>query len=151
MEGYSSLITQTQSKVPKAPQSMRGFLFVVQFLSRGELMYAGAVLDAAVNNIPTTYSAAAGSKVISSTPSGGLLGFINTTTEVLAYTVGSFLGGKVPDSTLPGQSGFIPAAPSGGSGVSVIDGIKLTSGDSVYIRSTSGSLISSGKVYTFIK
>lgn len=109
-------------------------------------MYAGAILDASANNIPTSFSTAAGSKIITSCPSGTAIGFINTTTDVLAVEIGSYKDTTVPSSSLPGKSGFIPA-----SGTGVIDWFKVTQGDSVFIRATGGSTISSGKVYFFIK
>lgn len=113
-------------------------------------MYAGSIVDASINNIPTAYNNTAGSKVISESPSGGMISFINTTPEVLAYTVLNAPGSQTPSSTLPGRSGFIPSAPTGGAGFSVVDGIKITQGQSVFVRATSNAA-TSGKLYVWIK
>lgn len=109
-------------------------------------MYAGSILDSSANNIPTSFDTTAGSKIIASCPSGGMLGFISTVAAVIAFEVGSYPGVAVPSSTLPGRSGFIPS-----SGTGTIDWFKVNQGDSVFIRSTTGSALSTGKVYFFIK
>ena len=111
----------------------------------------GTILDASSSNIPTTFSTAAGSKIISSAPSASFIGFINTTTDVLAVEIGSYKDTSVPSSDLPGKCGFIPSAPTGGYGSGTIDWFKVTQGDSVFIRATGGSAISSGKLYFFFK
>lgn len=113
-------------------------------------MYA-VIVDASSTNIPTSFSTASGSKIISSAPSASFIGFINTTSDVLAIEIGSYKDTVVPSSSLPGKCGFIPSAPTGGYGSGTIDWFQVTQGDAVFIRATSGSTISSGKLYLFFK
>lgn len=112
-------------------------------------MYTAKV-DASVNNIPTSFDATAGSKIIASAPSGGVLGVINTTDSVIYIVWGSFLGGTLPSSTFPGTMLPIPPAPTGGSGCGIFDGAKVTKGDSVYIMTEAATARSSGKVWAAI-
>ena len=111
----------------------------------------GNVIDSATDNIPTTFTTAAGSRVISSSSSGGFLGIINYTSDTLAVVVGNYQDTAVPVSTLPGRCVFIPFAPSGSNGSAAMDYFKVSQGDSVFIRATGGSAITSGKVFVFVK
>lgn len=109
-----------------------------------------ATIDSSANNIPTTFGTGAGSKIISSCPSGGALTIINGTDSVLYVSWGSFPGVKVPSSTLPGTMVAVPPAPSGGSGVGYFDKVHVAKGDSVFIMTGAGSARSSGSVWATV-
>lgn len=112
-------------------------------------MYTAKIV-ASDNNIPTTFGTGAGSLIVNGAPSSGALGVINTTESVLYVAVTSSPT-VVPVSTLPGKCIPIPAAPTGGTGVAVFDLLKITKGDLIYIRNDSGSAVSAGSVYLFLK
>lgn len=109
-----------------------------------------AKINAASNNIPTTFDRAAGSLIISSAPSGGILAFLNTTDTEVYVTWGNYPGIAVPSSSMPGKMLVIPAAPTGGSGMAIIDKAQITQGDSVFIMTEAGSARTSGKVWCTI-
>ena len=104
----------------------------------------GNILNSSVNNIPTSYSSATGSLLVSTAPASGTLFVLNYTADVLAITVGSYH--QTPTTALPGNETYIPAAPTGGSGVATFD-IKVIKGDKIYLRTTGASATTSGKVY----
>jgi hypothetical protein len=111
-------------------------------------MYAAKIV-ASTNNIPTTYDATAGSLVMTA-PSAGHLEVINTTTAVLAITIQSKNSpAAIPASSLATnpQQAYVPAAPSGSAAGWVKDGVIIQQGDKIYLRSDSGSSVSSGTVY----
>lgn len=109
-----------------------------------------AKIDASVNNIPTAFDATAGSKIIASSPSGGVLTVINTTDSILYVVWGKFKVGELPSSSIPGKMISVPAAPTGGSGVRADDKAQITAGDSVYVMTDALTARSSGKVVATI-
>ncbi len=92
------------------------------------------VVNAAITNIPLSFSTASGSKVISNAPTGGRLIVINTTTSIVYIVWQGHKVGAVPSSNLPGSMLPIPAAPSGGTASLYGDLIKITKGDDIFIR-----------------
>lgn len=109
-----------------------------------------ATINAATNNVPTAFSTAAGSKIVSSSPTGGILAVINTTDSVLYVSWGVYKNAQVPSSTLPGRMIAVPPAPTGGAGVGVIDGAKVTAGDSIFIMTEAASARTTGKVWVSV-
>lgn len=106
----------------------------------------GNILNSSSNSIPTSFDETAGSKLLSAAPSSGELVVLNYTSDILALFVGAVA--SAPSSSLPGKQAFIPAAPSGGCGFTVLN-IKVIKGDRVYLRATTSS-VSSGKVYWYL-
>lgn len=106
----------------------------------------GNVVDSSSNNIPTAFAVNnVGSNILVNAPSSGTIVFISYLADTLAWVSG-FFKNQAPSSTLPGKTGFIPAAPTGGSGFATME-VKVTKGDSVFIRATGGSPIASGKLF----
>lgn len=104
------------------------------------------------NPLATTFSTGSYSKIISSSPSAGLLTVINTTAYPVAVVLGNYNDGTTaPSSSLPGKCLIVPAAPTGGSGVAAYDMCKVTKGDSIFVRTLNGSAVTSGSVYISIK
>lgn len=113
-------------------------------------MFAADVIDASVNNIPTSYNATPGSLAINGCPSAGILVILNMTTSVIAVTVGTYP--QIPVSTISSNrnQGFIPPAASTSlaSGI-IVDSFFITQNDKLYIRSMD-SAISSGRVFIWV-
>lgn len=109
-----------------------------------------AKINAATNNIPTSFDATAGSKIITSAPSGGVLSVINTTDSIIYIVWGVYLGTSLPSSTIPGTMLAVPAAPTGGSGARIDDHAKIKIGDSVYVMTDAASARTSGLVVVSI-
>lgn len=102
--------------------------------------------------LTTSFADTTASKALASCPSSGSLFIISTVQDVLAVYVGSpySLGiGVAPSSALPGNTFFVPAAPSGGSSGLAIDLCKINKGQTVWVRATSGSQ-TSGSVFVFV-
>lgn len=107
-------------------------------------MYRAKVV-ASTNNIPTTFDTSAGSLIFTA-PSAGLLEIINTTNSVLIVAQTSHPTTVPSNSDSKGQN-YIPAAPTSGSAGWVKDGFIVTLGDKIYLRSDSGSAVTTGSVY----
>lgn len=106
------------------------------------MAYTSFTVDSSVNNIPTSFSTAAGSKVLSGAQitGQGELTIINETGTRLAVNV---TGGD-PTTAPTAVDFYVPAAVSGSFTSKTVD-MPATSGV-VYIKSM-GSTISSGLVY----
>lgn len=107
-------------------------------------MYAR--INAASNNIPTTFGTGAGSLILNGAPSGGQLMVINTTASDIVYTITSHPT-KTPDdsvTTNPAQY-LVPAAPTGGGAIATHDFLAISQGDRIFIKAPDGT-VSSGKV-----
>lgn len=101
---------------------------------------------ASVNNIPTSYDETAGSLMFTGA-STSVLEIINTTNSVLAIAVVSAPQTPVSSITSNRSQFYIPAAPTSGSAGWVKDNFKITLNDRVYLRSDSGSAVTTGSVY----
>lgn len=104
-------------------------------------MYSGKIV-ASSNNIPTTFGTGAGSLILTA-PSAGNVEIINRTLSVLAVAITG--DHNVPASTP--YVNYIPPAPEGGSAGWVHDRFKVKIGDRIFIRSDTGSTVTSGTVY----
>lgn len=95
-----------------------------------------ARINAATNNIPTSFDATAGSLILTAT-SAGACGLINTTSEWLVATISS-APTAVPSSDTSvntKQYLFPPSAGTAGSvAAQVMDYFSINNGDKVYIR-----------------
>lgn len=111
-------------------------------------MYASKIV-ASDNNIPTTYGTGAGSLLVSSLPSSRQIEIINTCESVLVVSVGPPSDDQVPNSviTTNRKQLYIPAAPTGSSAGWVKDFFSIRLGDRIYVRSDTGSAVTSGTVY----
>lgn len=121
-------------------------VFIVGNLSFGAYT---AKVDSASNNIPTSFSSAAGSLFASSIPAGSMIQVQNYTSAILMVSCGDYA--SAPSSTLATNRNQVPV-PAGGStpGVNTIDNFTLSNNGSCYVRSD-GSAASSGVVYLTIK
>ena len=105
------------------------------------------IIDASSTNIPASFDNTAGSLVIDGSPSSGQLAVLSTATEFIAYTVGDFHQRPVSTITDNRNQGVIPRAPTDATSAYINDEFKITRGNKLYIRSLSGSAITSGLVY----
>ena len=110
----------------------------------------GAIIDASSNNIPTTFDETAGSLIASSLPAGVRIAFVNTTESVLAFSVADY--SAAPSSVIGTNrnQGYIPAAPTGGTASIVLDGIVVSNGGRIYVRSDTGSAVTAGELRVMI-
>lgn len=109
-----------------------------------------ATIDAASNNIPTTFGSGAGSLILDGAPSGGQLAVINTTTSDIVFTVTSKPSAVPDDSTAVNPAQYlVPAAPSGGTVANTHDYMAISKGDRIFIKSPGGTT-SSGKVHVIV-
>jgi len=113
-------------------------------------MYADKRTYSGGTPLTTSFAETAASILFSSTPAGGTLAIINTTSDVIAVVFGSYKVGETPDSTLPGRCYLVPAAPTGGSGALLIDLAQISKGNKVYVRAVNTEQ-TSGSIYAFIK
>lgn len=100
----------------------------------------GVSVDASVNNIPTSYSTAAGSKVI-------VCGNSNVIQIVTTVTVEQAVSFQNPDSAPSVDHSFVQPSADGTAPAYTYISLKGGAGNNtaIYIRSLSGSAISSGK------
>lgn len=110
-----------------------------------------AKITASSDNIPTTFTSAAGSLVIDGAPSGGILYVMNLTTSVVVLTTAQYL--EVPSATLSTNRNQLPIPPGSSTSLAsgiIIDAFKIRQGDKVYVRSDSGSTITAGTLYVSV-
>jgi len=105
-----------------------------------------ATINAATNNIPTTYGTGAGSLILNGSPAAGQLTVINTTGSDISFSVTSLPGATPVDSTTTNTNQYIVV----GGSTSSHDKFKIATGDRVFIKSLSGSVITSGKVHVIV-
>lgn len=107
----------------------------------------GHKIVASTNNIPASYDETDGSLAFTA-PSGGHLEIINTCNSVLVVTKTS-RPATTPDSDITTNrvQNYIPAAPTHGSAGWIKDGLMITLGDKIYIRSDTGAPVTTGSVY----
>lgn len=113
-------------------------------------MYADKRTYSGGTPLTTSFAETAASILFESTPNGGTLFVINTTSDVVAIVFGTYKVGETPSSSLPGRCYLIPAAPTGGSGALAVDVAQISKGNKVYARAVTSSQ-TSGSLYYFIK
>lgn len=108
-----------------------------------------AVVDSSSNNIPTTFDTSAGSLIVDGAPNASELSFINGTSGVVVGTINA-KNQAVPSSTVATNRRCFMVAPSTSSMQNMLH-LKVEPGDQIYIRSDTGSALSSGKFYIHLR
>lgn len=105
-------------------------------------------VNSASDTIPTSFSTAAGSLVLSGIALARGLIIVNETNSRIAinYKTGSTTG--APSSGQSNVDAYCPAAPSGTFSSVSIDNVDVSS--TIYIKSDTGSTITSGLVYGWV-
>lgn len=99
---------------------------------------------ASENNVPVSFSSAAGSLVVESAPSSSEIIVINESSTALAFAVGKFLSTPESSLTTNPKQGITPASSTG------VYTQNVTLGDKVYLRSESAA-ITSGNIYILFR
>jgi len=107
-----------------------------------------AIINAATNNIPTSYDTSAGSLILNGAPSTGQLDMYNSTLDFIGVTIIGTQTTSVPSSdiTVNKNQYLLWPAPVGGASTATKDRFPINQGDKVYIKTLSGSAMALGKV-----
>ena len=101
-------------------------------------------LNTATNNVPTAFSTAAGSLVLSGILLARGLCIVNETTSRISI---NFRQGSTTSAPTLRQA-YVPAAPSGSYSSLTMDNVDVSS--TIYIQSESGSVITVGHIYGWV-